>query len=143
MSWPATGDIGPVLAVAGHPPVDEPRIARVQDVVGPEAQPLHHPRPEALDQGVGALAQAQQRLAARRGLEVERHRLAPAAGRIARGHDGGGRGALDPEHVGAQVGEQHAGERRRADPADLEHADVGQWTLADHRSHQRARLPAA
>ena len=43
----------PVLSPAGHAAVDEARVA-LGAVGGPEAEPLHHARPVALDQRVGA-----------------------------------------------------------------------------------------
>ena len=48
----------------------------------------------------------------------------------------GGRGPIDHQHVGAHVGEQHAGERRRADGFELQNAD------ACERSHERFLLAA-
>ena len=50
--------------------------------------------------------------------------------------DGGvraaGLGALDPQHVRAEIGEDHAAERRRREARDLDHPDPVQ------RSHQFA-----
>ena len=58
MSWPATSAQRTVLAPAGHPPVDQPRVAR--EAVGrPEAQPLGHAGPEALDEDVDSPTQVE------------------------------------------------------------------------------------
>ena len=131
-----------VLPVAGHPPVDEARIAGA-DVARADAESLHHPRAKALDQGVGVLAEPEQRLTAVGGLEVDRDRLAAPPRRVLGGNDGGGCRALDAQHVGAHVGQQHARERRRADPADLQHPDVGEGALARSRSWGRLSLAAS
>ena len=48
---------------AGHAAVDERRVAG-QALVGTDAEPLGHPGPVPLDQDVGALDQAEERLAA-------------------------------------------------------------------------------
>ena len=66
MSCPAASEYGPVLAPAGHPPVDELGVAG-EALVGADAEPLHHARAEALDQRVGALDEVEQRGARRRG----------------------------------------------------------------------------
>ena len=46
------------LAPAGHAAVDQLWIARQHDV-GPEAEPLHHAGPKALDQRVGVRQQVE------------------------------------------------------------------------------------
>ena len=51
----------PVLAPPGHPGVDQPGIAAQADL-GPGAQALGHPRPEALDQHVGGVGEPKQRV---------------------------------------------------------------------------------
>ena len=67
----------PVLAPAGHPPVDEARVAG-EALVGPDAEALHHARAEALDERVGALDQVEQRRHAVGVLQVDGD-VAPAA----------------------------------------------------------------
>ena len=66
-----------LLPVAGHPPVDELRVA-LRDVLGPEPEPLHHPRAKALDQRVGRRAEPQREVPAGRRLQIARR---PRAGR--------------------------------------------------------------
>ena len=58
-----TGPVGQRagLAVAGHAAVDELRVAG-QAGIGPESEPLGHAGPEALDEAVGPVDQAQYRL---------------------------------------------------------------------------------
>ena len=70
--------VGALLAPPGHAPVDEAGIARQADV-GAEAEPLHHPRPEALEQRVGLLDQPEHGLHTFGHLDVDGDRL-PAAG---------------------------------------------------------------
>jgi hypothetical protein len=48
----------PLLPPAGHAPVHQARVPPEADL-GPEPQPLHHARPEALQQCVGPIDQAQ------------------------------------------------------------------------------------
>src|SRR5258708_36453668 len=62
--------IGAVLPVAGNSTDDQPRIALAERLMC-EAEAAHHPWPEALDQHVGAVHQAQQRLAPLRMLQIE------------------------------------------------------------------------
>ena len=67
----------PVLPPAGYPAVDEPRVAG-EAIVGPEAESLGHTRPEALDQRVGVLDEAQCERLSVRALQVERQGQAAA-----------------------------------------------------------------
>ena len=57
-------------------------------------------------------------------LEVDGGRAAAAIERVVRGIDGDAQAgihhAVDTQHLGAQVGEQHGAERRRADASDLD-----------------------
>ncbi len=127
MSCPACGGERPLLPPAGHPPVDEPRIVLEQQV-GPEPEPLHHARPEALDQAVGIAGQLAHPGGALLGLEVETN----GGGARASEHVIFGRDdrrpvlALDADDGGAMVGEHHPGERRRADAGELDDADSGE-----------------
>ena len=47
-----------LLTPAGHPAIDQPRIAR-QDDIRSEAQTFHDTRPEPFDQRIGAFEQAE------------------------------------------------------------------------------------
>ncbi len=134
---------GAGLAPAGHAAVDERRVAGQGDV-GPQAQPLHHARAEALDQAVRPLDQLQASLGRGGMLEVQRHRAAAAEGdvelAVARAL------AVDPHHVGAKVAEQHAAEGGRADAGELQdaEADEGTGSFAAHASFSRlTTTPAA
>jgi hypothetical protein len=118
-----------LLSPARHAAVDEARVARETDV-GAEAEALHHAGPEPLDQRVGALDHPERggdRLGA---LQIERHAAAAALHdvpmRLARRGAGHRGGAVDPQHLGAHVGEHHRGERPRADARELEDADSSQ-----------------
>ncbi len=64
------GGAGPVLAVAGGRAQDDPRIDGTE-ILEPDAQPIDHPRPEALDHDVRRPHQGQERLAALFDLEVD------------------------------------------------------------------------
>ena len=89
-----------VLAPAGHPPVDQPRVARRQHRPGRSPSRSATPGPEPLDQHVGPVDQVQQHGRARPGLEVQRDR-APAAA----------------ERAGAPAGRRPAPARRAGPPA--------------------------
>ena len=62
-----------VLAPAGHPPVDQPRVAG-EALVGTEPEPLGDAGPEALDERVGLLDQPQHALDAVGVLQVDADR---------------------------------------------------------------------
>ena len=66
------------LPKPGHARVHQPRVA-LQDDLRPEAQPLHHARPERLDEHVRAIQQLQHRLDALRLLQVQCDRPLPPA----------------------------------------------------------------
>ncbi len=126
MSCPGAWASGAALPPAGHAAVDELRIVGEQHL-RPQAQPLHHPGAEALDQPVGAAAEVARDLHAR--LEVDRHR-SPAARERMRLE--ALPGPLDADHFGAVVGEHHRGEGPRADPRELDDP------YARKRTHQSA-----
>ena len=110
-----------VLAPAGHPAVDQPRVAGVA-VLGPEPEPLGHPRPHPLDQHVGALDQVEHGLHRLGLLEVERDAgPAPVEQVVRAAGEQLPAGPVDPDHVGAEVGQDHARVRPRPDPGDLDH----------------------
>ena len=125
------GGVGPrpVLAPAGHPPVDELRVAG-KTLVGTGPEPLHHAGAKPLDQGVGTLDEIEQHADAIGMLEVDGE-VAPAAQRHVdvrrvRSRAAGSRRPLDADHLGTHVGEQHRGERAGADAGDLDDAVAGQ-----------------
>jgi hypothetical protein len=118
-----------VLAPAGHPPVDQPRIDRAAGV-GAETQPFHRARAESFDQRIRLPDHREQVVDRARLLEVERERRTAARhhveARIVRDHVR--RAArvrrarpVDPQDVGAQIRQHHRPERRRADPDHLDH----------------------
>ena len=116
-----------VLAPAGHPPVDQRRVAR-QAVGGAEAEPLGHAGAVPLDQHVGAGRQPEHHLGAARVLEVDDDAPLPRLSTSCRAATGDRRaaGPVDPDHLGAEVGEQHPGERPGPDPGQLDHPHPGQ-----------------
>jgi hypothetical protein len=81
----------PVLAPAGHPPVDQPRIDRMHRI-GAQAEAFHHAGPEPLDQGVGEVSSARSAAVGGR-LEVERDGLLAAVEDRSVGHARGRRAA--------------------------------------------------
>jgi hypothetical protein len=112
---------GPILPPAGAPE-HEPRLAGEANV-GTEAQPLHHTWAKALDEGVGALDEAENGLHALRALEVDPHARASAVEYLPNHRDvvvvETRRGTFDPQHVRPHVGQHHGGKRPRTSAGDL------------------------
>ncbi len=118
------------LPPAGQPAIDESRIAHEADV-RPKPEPLRDARPEALDQSVCALDQSQHQLCRAGLLQVHRNRaLAAPRDVVLRLGIERQRAALaiDQHDVGAEVGEQHAAERRGADAGEFDDAHTRERT---------------
>src|SRR5262249_55542576 len=108
-----------LLAPARHAAEDQARVAG-QARVGTDAEALHHAGTKALDEGVGALDQLHQRVAALLALEVDGD-VAPVALQhvlVRAGVGPNGLGALDADDLGTHVAEHHRRERARADASD-------------------------
>src|SRR5262249_6402658 len=95
-----------------------------------EAEPLHDPRPEPLDQRVRLIDQAQHRVLPGLVLEVDGDVAAAAQqqieARVVAVAVGGGAdigGAIDAHDFGAHIGEQHRAKRRRTDAGQLDDLD--------------------
>lgn len=116
-----------VLAPAGHPSVDQLRVAG-QALPGPDAETLGDARAVALDEDVGPFDQVEDAAGAVLGLQVDQYGALVAVGQVVRGVDGQARaaGAVDPDHIGAEVGQEHRGERAGPDPRQLDHAHPGE-----------------
>ena len=119
----------PVLSPPGHPGVDQPGIAAQADV-GPGAETLGHPGPEALEQHVGRVDEPQQRVDGTGVLEVQHGGPAAAVQQLKLGPSPAGAGPVDAQHGRAGVGEHHGAERHRPDARELEHPDPGQRPAA-------------
>jgi hypothetical protein len=129
MSCPARSAIGPVLAPAGHAAVDQPRVPPARRL-RTEAEAFHHAGPEAFDERVGGLGHAQHGLDCLGLLQVQRQRAAIAQRDVLARALGAVR-ALDPDHVGAEIGEQHGAKGTRADSGDFKYAEAGERTHGD------------
>ena len=118
----------PLLAPAGHPPVDEGGVAR-QRGLRPDAEPFGDPGTPALDQDGGPVGQPEDHLGPVGVLQVNHDRpLAPVEQvppRVA-GRQRARLRSVDPDDVGSQVGQQHRRERGGADPGELQDPDPGQ-----------------
>ncbi len=117
-----------VLAPAGHPAVDEPRVAREADV-GTEPEPLHRAGAEPFDERVGALDHGQHVVDRTGPLQIDRQRRTTARQQVAArvgGNDRRGGSAaghartVDAQHVRAEIREHHRAERRRPDADHLD-----------------------
>ena len=120
----------PVLTPAGHPAVDQPRVDGLA-LLGADAQPLGDARPHPLDEQVGApdqLEHGRRRLGL---LEVEGDTGAASVEE----HRGPARehlpaGPLHADHVGSEVGQDHARVRPGTDARDLDDLHASQRTGA-------------
>ena len=134
MSWPAAPASGP----SWPQPVTRPKTRRGiagEAGLGAEAEALHHAGAEALDQRVGAGDEFERRGDRLRLLQVEGDRAAAAIEKAAALERVervalAGRLAVDAHDVRAHVGEQHAGEGRRADAGHFDDLDARQRTHA-------------
>ncbi len=115
----------PVLPPPGHPGVDQPGIAAQADL-GPGAQALGHPRPEALEQHVGGIDEPQQRVDSAGMLQVQHRGPAAAVQQLMLGPSPARAWTVDAQDGRACVGEHHGAEGCRADARELEHPHRGQ-----------------
>ena len=126
----------PVLPVTGDRAHDEPLVSSVQGVPT-ETKPVHDAGPVALDQDVRSIDQAQQKVAARVRLEVQRHaalvavdgveqRALAAHQRRRPTHVIAGARLFDLDHIGAHVSEQQGAVGPRQEPGQVQHADPRQ-----------------
>jgi hypothetical protein len=127
----------PVLPEARHAAVDEGRIAR-QNRFRTGAEPLHHARPEAFDQHIRIVEQAQEQFHALGPLEVELEDVAAVPVEIEfRPHveeAPARREALDAQHRGTHFRKHQAGERHRPEPRHLDHLQPGKRACPDGRN---------
>ena len=118
-----------LLPPAGHAAIDQPRVAR-QARVGTEAQALHHPRAKAFDQRIGLIDQFEHHLHRGRVLQIHTDGLAVAQPQVEAHRPRRAQArrlpAIHPDDVGAQVGQEHGGQRTRADAGDLHDLDARQ-----------------
>ena len=111
------------LSPAGHASEDKFRIAP-KAVIGAKAKPLHHAGAKPFDQHVGGLDQTPEGGAIGVFLQVQRDPGPPpvVVVKLRRHRDRGARRRpLHPDDVGAEIGQQHRGERAGADPGHLHH----------------------
>ena len=94
-----TGGIGSALAETHRADIDDARIDRAQIVV-PQTQACHRPRPDIVDQHIGPARHAQQRVAPLRLLQIYDDRPLTAVGaEIKMPHAWAAHGAGLPHHV--------------------------------------------
>src|SRR5690606_2581555 len=104
-----------VLPPAGHAAIDQPRVA-LHTNLGSQAEPLHDPGPERIDDRIGLPGEPQYGLDALGVLQVDTDRgAAPAAdiglgAEIFEAQSGPGR-AIDADHLAAQIRQKRAAQR--------------------------------
>ncbi len=132
--------VGARLAEAGDPGHDEVRAAGEQDRGRVEAQPLQGAGPEVLDEHVGGVDEAEERVAFGRRLEVEGDRALVAPDQLppegdvvvgvppahAPGAVTAAVGTLDLDDVGPEVPEVPRRPGAGDDGGQVEHPDVGE-----------------
>lgn len=120
----------PVLAPAGHPAVDELRIAG-EAGLGPDAEAFGDAGAVALDQDVRAFDEVQDAGRTLVALEVQENGALVAVGEVGRGIDAEPRatGPVDAYDVRPEVRQQHRGERSGPDARQLDDTDTGQRTV--------------
>src|SRR4026209_2126259 len=142
--------IGPVGAEAGELRVDEPRIGGAERLPA-EPGAVHHRRAVVLHEHVGGDDQLREDLAAARALVVEGEALlvavdvaevrvalaavAHAARGVARAR------ALQLDHLGSHVGQDHGAEGPRHVLGQVEHLHAVEWSPRGRLSHAISRLP--
>ena len=119
---------------------------RARHCVGPDAESFGDAGPEAFEQHVGAFAQPQHDLGAVGMLEVDADAAAAAVDHRVRrrvpardrapGRDVGR--AVDAQHLGAEVGEQHARELHRPDVRQLDDPDARERPASSDLERRRA-----
>ncbi|CAM5713196.1 hypothetical protein SGRIM128S_05205 [Streptomyces griseomycini] len=131
-----------LLAPAGHPAVDQARVAGVA-VPGTDAEALGDAGAVALDQDVGAFGQVEDACGAVGRLQVDDHGALVAVGDVVRRVDAESRaaGAVHADDVGAQVGEEHGGERAGPDTGQLDHAHAGERAVPRCLRFRHPQLP--
>src|SRR5699024_1846430 len=121
-----------VLAPPGHPPVDDSRISR-QDDVRAETEPLGHARPKPLDKDVGAVDQREYRFLLLGLLEIRLYQYSIAELRVPR--------TYWPEVVvrtpdardfGTEVPQDHRRVRPRPDSRKFDDTKTGKRATSAH-----------
>ena len=117
---------GAFLSPAGYPPIHQARVA-FQTSFRSHTQPLGHPRPKSFDQYVGRRHQLEGHLPSFGLFEVDCDRAFSAVenGLSRRIVDTPAR-AIHQCHLGAQVGQDHAGEGPGSQSRQLHHRDSRQ-----------------
>ena len=118
---------GALLAPPGHAPIDE-RRASGQGGLRRQAEALHHTRAEALDEHMRFGDEVEDELPARVLPNVDDDTGAATARDVAQWipqHETGP-GGLDPDALGAKIGEHHRGEGCRPDASHLDETQTGQ-----------------
>ena len=126
--------IRPVLTPTGHPTEHQLRVALATHV-GSDSEPLHDAGTEPFDQRIGLLDEVEQCGDAVGMFEVDRDVAPTAPQDVGVGSVGSrpadGAGPLDPDDLGAHVGQEHRRERPGADTGDLDDAVAGERTAHD------------
>ncbi|MNP50811.1 hypothetical protein D3C76_1450960 [compost metagenome] len=117
----------PLLAPAGHPAVDQLRVA-LQTHVRSKPQTLHHTGAEALDQYIGILDQLQQHLSGARLARIDGDAATTTAEHAAVGVQEVGDLTVDPYDIRPHVCKHHHGERCRTDRVHFDNFHTSQWT---------------
>ena len=138
-----TRAVGPRRAESGDRAMDQPRIGGREDV-GSQAELFEHARPKVLQQDVGTRDELEHDRASRLAAQVEADAaLAAVVGHevgavlpAAEAAEGIALRRLDLDHLGAEIDQHHAGQRRRDHGAELDHAHA--FENVGHCAHARS-----
>jgi hypothetical protein len=123
----------PGLPETGDAAVDQRGLLH-QTRLGAKAEPLHCLRPKTLDQRITAGDEPARERDPFGGLQINRDRALAAVQQVVlrRPLDAqtAGREAVHTQHLGAEVGQQHAAHRAGPDTGELHHLHAAQRTLA-------------
>ena len=123
-----------ILTITADAAEHQPRIHLTEHLEA-DAETVHHPRPEALNNNIGGGREAEKRLTPQRILEVDRQRALVAVERMEHGrvlvderrhpaHVVAAGGVLDLDDIGAEIREQQRAERPRKQPGQVEDSNV-------------------
>ena len=118
--------VGPILAPTGHPSVHDGRVAG-HAVLGAKAQPFGYTRPEALEHHVRVGHHSQHQITALIGLEINADAASTpgidVGRRVGRVATADRSSPVNPNDVGAHVGQHHPAEGSRPDASQFDDPD--------------------
>lgn len=118
-----------VLAPSGQTAIDECRVAG-QTGLRSQPHPFSHSRPKTFDDSIGSLHQTEYQFNAvfLSGVDCDRPLSTIEQVSIRSRRPGTTVHPIDPDHIGAEVSEDHSTERCRTKPGQLHDTEAVEWT---------------